>query len=219
MAKPISPAQRAVEVTFVLKGHLKNVQLAYLRAAALLAKVRDERLYAALKHASLEDYAAKRLGLQRASLYRYLQIYDWAREFHPAWLARKPKGFIPQLTDAYALMWIEHHLEDGHLSDEMRGTLERLRAKALAGQLTLAEFQELQGQARDHKPPLRRLLSALQAAKKRAAAVSGLPADLSADLDALVARVERMLGTAQRVAALAGMRFAKALARGSAGRV
>jgi len=92
--RSLSPAQRAVQITFVLKGHLKNIQLAYLRAAALLARMRDEKLYRALKHESLEDYADVRLGLQRAALYRYLQIYDWVREFHPAWLARRPKGFI-----------------------------------------------------------------------------------------------------------------------------
>ncbi len=58
------------------------------------------------------------------------------------------------------------------------------------------------------------------AAQKRAATVSGLPADVSAGLDALVARVQGMLGTAKRVAVLGGMpRFAKALARGSADRV
>jgi hypothetical protein len=59
-----------------------------LRVAALLAKVRDERLFAALKHPSIEESAAKRLGLQRASVYRYLQIYDWAREFHAGCGAR-----------------------------------------------------------------------------------------------------------------------------------
>jgi len=35
---------------------------------------------------------------------RYMQIHDWVRESHPAWLAKKPKGFIPELTDTYALM-------------------------------------------------------------------------------------------------------------------
>src|SRR5262245_7906525 len=202
MAKPPSPAQRAVEITFVLKGHLKNAQLAYLRVAALLAKVRDERLFAALKHPNMEDYAAKRLGLQRASVYRYLQIYDWAREFHAAWLARKPRGFIPQLTDAYALMWIETHLKHSSLSDAMRRTLERLRSKALAGQLTLAEFQDVQGQAGKHTTPLRALLRALRAAKRRSVAVKALPTEISADLDQLVARVEHMLGLARRVVAL-----------------
>ena len=135
MSRPPSRAQRAIQVTFVLKGHLKNAQIAYLRVAALLAQVRDQRLWAALKHPSLEAYAAERLGLQRASLWRYLQIYDWARKSHPGWLARRPKGFIPELTDAYALMWIERHLADEHLADEMRRTLERLRRKARVASL------------------------------------------------------------------------------------
>src|SRR5439155_25131410 len=47
------PARRADH--FVLKGHLKNVQVAYIRVAALLAKVRDEKLYRALGHATMDD--------------------------------------------------------------------------------------------------------------------------------------------------------------------
>ena len=84
----------------------------------------------------------------------------------------------------------------------MRRTLARLRSKALAGQLTLAEFQKVQGQAGKHTTPLRALLRALRAAKRRAAAVSALPADVSANLDRLVSRVEHMLGLARRVVAV-----------------
>src|SRR2546426_6983869 len=58
MGRPPSPAQRAVQITFVLKGHLKNVQVAYIRVAALLVKVRDERLYRGLGHQTMEQYAA-----------------------------------------------------------------------------------------------------------------------------------------------------------------
>src|SRR5437870_924451 len=58
MARPPSCAQRAVQITFVLKGHLKNVQVAYIRVAALLVKVRDERLYRGLGHQTMEQYAA-----------------------------------------------------------------------------------------------------------------------------------------------------------------
>ena len=71
MPKPLSPAQRANQITFVLKGHLKNVQLSYLRVGAGLAQIRDQRLYAALKYDSLESYARARLGLGRAAVYRY----------------------------------------------------------------------------------------------------------------------------------------------------
>jgi hypothetical protein len=42
MPRPPSPAQRAVQVTFLLKGHLKNARIAYIRAAVLLARVRAE---------------------------------------------------------------------------------------------------------------------------------------------------------------------------------
>ena len=97
--------------------------------------------------------------------------------------------------------------------------MERLGATALAGQLTLAEFQELQGQAGKHAPPLRSLPCALRAARKRAAAVAGLPSDVLADLDALVSRVEGVLGVAARVATLAGRRSAKGFARVSGGKV
>jgi hypothetical protein len=120
MPRKLSPAQRANQITYFLKGDLKRIQIAYIRAGAKLAQIRDEKLYRALKHATLEAYAQKRLGLGRSTLYRYLQIYDWVRKDHPGWLAERPKGFIPELTDAYGLMWIEKRLEDEHLGPETR---------------------------------------------------------------------------------------------------
>src|ERR1041385_3316947 len=113
MAK-LSPAQRANQITYFLKGDLKRIQVAYLRIGAKLATIRDEKLYRALKHDTLEDYAEKRLGLRRAALYSYLQIYDWVRKKHREWLAKHPKGFIPELSDVYGLKWIEDQLEDEH---------------------------------------------------------------------------------------------------------
>ncbi len=210
MPRTPSAAQRAVQVTFVLKGHLKNVQISYLRAATLLAKVRDERLYAALRHDSLESYASARLGLGRASLYRYLQIHDWAREFHPKWLDRKPKGFIPELTDAYALMWIDRRLADPGLDPELRRKLEAMRAKALAGRLSHGEFQKVQGQANKDVSPLRSLLSALRAARRRAARVGHLPAEILRDLDTFIARVSALAEGAARVGSLARRAAARA---------
>jgi hypothetical protein len=52
-----------------------------------------------------------------------------------------------------------------------------------------------------------------------AAPVAGLPSDVLADLDALVSRVEGVLGVATRVATLAGRRSAKGFARVSGGKV
>ena len=205
MGRPPSPAQRAVQITFVLKGHLKNVQVAYIRVAALLARVRDEKLYRALGHATMDDYAAARLGLQHAQLYRYLAVYDWIREFHRPWLARRPKGFIPELTDAQALMWIEHRLRDPHLSDGLRKEFERLHAKALAGRLTLREFQEARRQGSEGTPPLRAVLRTLRAARRRLAGIPGLSAKPLETLDALIEEIEAAVATTHRIARLAGL--------------
>ena len=133
--RPLSPAQIAIQVTFVLKGHLKNARIAYIRAAVLLARVREEKLWSALGHSTIEEYAQRRLGLRRSALYQYLQIHDWLRDYHPAWLVRRPKGFIPELTDAAALIWIEKKLRDRHLSESLRAELEALRKKGMNGTL------------------------------------------------------------------------------------
>jgi hypothetical protein len=60
---PREVVQEALQVTWVLKGHLKNAQIGYIRVGALLVQVRDKKLYIALGHADLEDYADKRLQL------------------------------------------------------------------------------------------------------------------------------------------------------------
>ena len=215
MPRALSPAQRAVQITFVLKGHLKNIQLAYLRAAALLARMRDEKLYRALKHESLEDYADVRLGLQRAALYRYLQIYDWVREFHPAWLARRPKGFIPELTDAYALMWIERRLRDPHLGEALRAELEAMRRKALAGRLSSREFEELRHRGRKRETSLGSLLTGLRVLRRRAATGADVPGAILEGLDGLIRQVQAAVDAAGHVARLVDLPRS-VLARGAA---
>ncbi len=203
MARPITPAQRAAQITFVLKGHLKNVQISYIRAAALLAKVRDEKLYRALKHDSMESYAAERLGLQRASLYRYLQIYDWIRFRHRDWLARHPKGFIPELSDAYGLMWIERQLEHADLEPKTRAELEALRKKALTGKLTAREIDEFRARGKKRHDTLRALAASLAAFRRRAAAFETLPPGLLADLDSALGRLKAASGALARAVRLA----------------
>lgn len=198
MRRPISLAQRAAQVTFVLKGHLKNVQISYIRAASLLAKVRDEKLYRALKHDSMESYASERLGLQRASLYRYLQIYDWVFRSHREWLAKHPKGFIPELTDAYALMWIEERLADGGLGPATRAELEALRKKALAGKLTKKEIDEFRRRGRRRRDSLGAIAASLRAIRRRAALLPDLPAGLLRDLDGLLGRLKSASGAVAR---------------------
>ena len=208
MASEPSPAQRAVQITFVLKGHLKNVQISYIRAAALLAKVRDEGLYRALKHDSMESYAAERLGLQRAALYRYLQIHDWIRRSHREWLAQHPKGFIPELSDAYALMWIEERLEDTALEPQTHAELEALRQKALAGKLTKRELDEFRARGKKRHDTLRALAASL---RRRAAAFATLPPGVLADLDPALDRLNAASGALARAVWLAnagGIRLA-----------
>jgi hypothetical protein len=63
MRRSLSHAHVANQVTFRLKGDLKNAQIAYIRAAKLLARVRDEKLWQALRFPTIEEYAAKRLQL------------------------------------------------------------------------------------------------------------------------------------------------------------
>src|SRR6266481_3922758 len=99
MGRPPSPAQRAVQITFVLKGHLENVQVAYIRVAALLAKVRDEKLYRALGHATMDDYAAARLGLPRPAARATLPLPRGVRldpRVPPAVARAPPEGFHPR---------------------------------------------------------------------------------------------------------------------------
>ena len=107
---PVVPTavQEALQVTWLLKGNLKNAQIAYIRIGKLLARVRDRKLYAALKHPDIESYAQERVNLRRTSLYRYLQVYDWIAKFHKDWLEPHPKGFIPDLNDTADLMWMEN---------------------------------------------------------------------------------------------------------------
>ena len=208
MPRPLSRAQVANQLTFLLKGHLKNVQIAYIRAATLLARVRDEKLWLALKHSSLEDYASKRLGLQRTALYKYLQIYDWLRKSHRGWLARRPKGFIPELSDAHALLWLENRLEEPHLAEPLRKQLEAMRKKALAGALTEREFRELQNRGREQSDSLRTIVSRLRSLRRMAAGVPQCPAETIAGLDAAIRAAEAALGSADKVARLRGMRAA-----------
>jgi hypothetical protein len=216
MARSISPAQRAIQITFILKGHLKNVQISYIRAAIQLSKIRDEKLWEALRHRDLEDYAAKRLGLGRSSLYHYLQIHDWLREFHPAWLSPKPKGFIPELSDASALMWIERRLADGRLSDSLRNELEHLRKKALAGALSERELRALRGRLRTTATPLRAALDRLRSFRRAADRIPRFPERGRVALDEAIRAVAESLGSSGEVARLTARR-AKMVARLASG--
>jgi hypothetical protein len=211
MATKLSPAERANRITYFLKGDLKRIQVAYIRAGAKLAQIRDEKLYAALKHTSLEDYAEKRLGLRRAALYRYLQIYDWARRKHRDWFARHPKGFIPELTDAYGLKWIEDRLDDEHVGPETRKELETLRRKALDGTLTQRELDAFRHRGEKHRDSLTAVAASFRAARRRLGALPDVSPALLQEIDVFIDHLRSASGAVARVVRLGnagGMRLA-----------
>jgi len=103
-------------------------------------------------------------------------------------------------------MWIERRLQDPHLGGALRAQLEALRRKALAGQLTLREFQEVRRQGHAGAPPLRAALTSVRAVRRRLAAVPGLSAQILGTLDTLIGELEAALATTRRIARLAGYR-------------
>ena len=175
--------QEALQVTWVLKGHLKNAQIAYLRVGALLVKVRDQKLYEALHHPDMESYAAERLHLGRGSLYRYLQVYDWVSANHKEWLDPKPKGFIPDLADVADLIWIEKQLAKPDLDAKARAELEKLREKGLSGDLRERDLREWRKKGRTDEDALKAFLSKLRLLQKEGADLKDMPPEVISDLE------------------------------------
>jgi len=188
--------QEALQVTWLLKGGLKNVQLAYIRVGTLLAQVRDRRLWEVLKHPDIEHYAQERLQLGRASLYRYLQVHDWMVEFHKDWLEPHPKGFIPELTDAADLMWIEAELAKPNLEPERRAALEVLRTKGLNGELKDSDLVNFRHHTRPNDAGVRSLLTKCRALRRQATQVAAAPPEAIADLDAAIVLFEKAVAAA-----------------------
>lgn len=204
MAKSSSPAQVAAQVTFLLKGHLKNARIAYIRAAVMLARVRDEKLWQVLEYGSLVVYAEKQLRLHETTLYKYLRVHDWLKAKHPSWLAKKPKGFIPELSDVESLGWIEKRLENGEVPD-LRKDLEAARKRALAGTLTYREFVALRTRARKKLSPLRSLLTRTRALRKAAARMAKVPPAALEGYDASMRALEAAIAATEPIARLRGL--------------
>jgi hypothetical protein len=185
VVKTPSPGQIAGRVTWELTGHLKNAQLAYLRVGALLVRVKDEKLYAALQHPTIEDYASKRLALGRTSLYKYIGVYEWVGKYHAEWLQPKPKGFIPDLSDASSLIRIEQDLATATLTPTFRATLEALREKGLAGHLKQDEVERAYRAPRNPRinDSLKSFLASLRALRKRGAHMTHIPTEAISHID------------------------------------
>jgi len=184
--KEPTPAQTALEVTWVLKGKLKSERIAFLKIGALLERVRDEKLYEALSPSLLADYAEQRLALGQASLYRYLQVYDWVKESHPEWLAPQPKGFYSRFLRCRLSHVGRDELKRTDLSDATRAALEALRQKGLEGKLRQKDLDPYRKHHTDEGGSIKAFLAKLQNLRERGAELSSMPAEVLADLDAAI---------------------------------
>ncbi len=179
--------QNALQTTWLLKGHLKNAQISYIRVGIGLAKVRDEKLYEVLHHPDLEDYAARRLNLGRASLYRYLQVHDWIKIYHKEWLLPKPQGFIPDLADVADLIWIEKELVKKNLSAEKKEALRELHEKAMEGSLRETDLRRFRKIGRKQSEEnLRAFLSKLRALRRSGTKIRTMPPEVISEMDSAI---------------------------------
>jgi hypothetical protein len=198
--KGLTPCQIASRLTWKLKGELKNLQKSYLRVAEQLVRVRDERLWAEMKnpkHPDIEDYAQKRLGLKRASLYRYLTAYDWISKNHPEWLKTGFTGTIPDMTDILDLIWIDKELTKEDLADGKKTALAALQKKAEAGDLKKGELGKLRKKVnRRSDESLKSVLSELRSLRKAVEKLAVKPDGLVADLDHAIGLVESFMPSA-----------------------
>ena len=188
--------QEALQVTWLLKGKLKCIQIACLKIGELLARVRDEKMYKDLSHPDVEDYAEKRLNLGRASFYRYLQAYDWVKANHSEWLEPKPKGFIPELNDITDLKWMENELKKKTLSKETRAGLEALRTKALEGRLRDKDLDNWRKKGRRAGDGLETFLTKLRLMRKRGSDLKNMPEEAVKLMDSLIEMIRNAV-TAQ----------------------
>lgn len=149
--KQKSPAQIAVQeagaITGRILGDLQNARKTFLRIGQLLTIVRNKKYFVTLHHQTIEEYADKRLGLSRRSLYRYLQVYAWALEHHKEWLETPTKVRIPDLDEIEGLVWVEQELARKNLPASRKTELHDTQQKALAGNLTSRELKDLRKSA------------------------------------------------------------------------
>lgn len=188
---PLSAKQKlsreALQWTWVIKGQLKSEKLQTLRIGRMLANVRDRKYYDVLHHPDMEDYAAKRLNLSRASLYKYLMVYDWVAMYHKDWLEKTPKGPMPDFNDIADLVWIEKELQRKDLNPKRKAGLEELRQKALEGKLRKGELAPFRRRTQTSaKSGLKAFLSKLRNLRKRGAEMKNMPPEAITGLDAVI---------------------------------
>lgn len=184
--QPREVVQEALQTTFILKGTLKRAQLMYLRIGELLVKVRDRKLYEALKHPDMGSYAVARLGLSRTSLYNYLRVYEWVKRSHPEWLKPKAGVFVPDLSDIGDLIWIESELARPNVPAARRAALQKLRQQGLAGKLLQSDMRQIRRRQNSGTDGLQGFASSLRTLRRRAAQLATMPPEALAHLDAAI---------------------------------
>jgi hypothetical protein len=131
--------------------------------------------------------------LRATSLKRYLRVHDWVKEHHPEWLETKPKGFIPDLSDIYDLIWIEEELGREAIDPDRKKALKDLRDKALDGQLKQGDLAAFRKGSRKRTDGLRTFLSALRALVRRGGKLAGMPQEVMGHLDAAIGILENLI--------------------------
>ncbi len=178
----------AEEITEFLKGALQADRIAHIFVGRLLAKVRDNKLYAKLGDANLEAYARVRLQLGKTSLYNYLRVYDWVAQNQPAWLEPGPTTFIPDLNDLLGLIWIDKELGRNDLGSAAKAGLTLLKGKAMTGSLKDAEMTAFRDRTRNTAEDGRKaFLSRMRKLRTDGAELAGMPHEVISGLDELIA--------------------------------
>jgi hypothetical protein len=196
--------QLALQHTWLLKGQLKTIQMSYLRIGAMLVKAREDKMFATLGHADIEDYAEKRLNLGQSSLYQYIRVYDWAKAKHPEWLEKHPKGFIPELSDVADLMWVEEKLANPNLAGDTRSKLQALQAKALEGKLRQRDLREFRVKSKAGTDPMKALLSSLFTLRRRCLRLKDIPPEAISKLEGVIEVVQNAQAVRKAGETLAG---------------
>jgi hypothetical protein len=129
-------------------------------------------------------------NLARTSLYEYLRVYDWVSVHHKQWLAPKPKGLIPDLSDIADLIWIENELAGSGISPATRRTIEDLKKRALNGDLKQADLEEFRRHRREGDQGLRAFLAALRKLRQRGVRLVNMPPEVISHLDTAIGVLE-----------------------------
>jgi hypothetical protein len=194
--------QEALQLAFVLKGHIKRAQKYFLAIGRELAEVRDKKMYLVLSHPNMADFSREHLGLSQTSVYRYLQVFDWVSKKHPEWMKEGYKGVIPDLTDIPILIEIEKELERKDLDPDSQKALKDMLAKALEGKLDAKAFNAYRRRRNAAKDGLKSYLSSLRSARRRGAEMKNMPAEVISNLDEAIAALENAMDLHRAAVAL-----------------